>query len=98
MCHTSCLELDAGSLVSYLTTIKTWMDSNPNEVITLLLTNGDDVSVSYFGAAMTSSGLSTYAYTPTTQLALADWPTLQELIDDGTRLVMFLGMVFYQHI
>jgi len=56
------------------------------------LTNGDSASVSLFGAAMASSGLSAYAYTPPSQLAIADWPTLQELIDNDTRLVMFLGM------
>jgi hypothetical protein len=92
MCHTTCGELDAGTLVSYLTAITTWMAANPNEVVTLLLTNGDGAAVSLFGAAMVSSGLSAYAYTPPSQLAMADWPTLQELIDNETRLVMFLGM------
>lgn len=37
MCHTSCIELDAGTLTNYLTPIKTWMDANPNEVVTLLM-------------------------------------------------------------
>ncbi|KAE9378148.1 PLC-like phosphodiesterase [Stipitochalara longipes BDJ] len=90
MCHTTCTEEDAGTLVSYLTTITTWMAANPNEVVTLLLTNGDSASVSLFGAAMVSSGLSAYAYTPSSQPAMTDWPTLQELIDNDTRLVMFL--------
>jgi type VI protein secretion system component VasF len=44
-----------------------------------------------FGDAMTSTGLSSYAYTPPSQLSMSEWPTLQELIDAGTRLVMFLG-------
>ena len=39
---------------------------------------------------MTSSGLSSYAYTPSGTLSLSEWPTLQELITAGTRLVMFL--------
>ena len=92
MCHTTCTEKDAGTLVSYLTTITQWMAANPNEVITLLLTNGDSAPISLWGAAMQSSGLSAYAYTPPSQLAMSDWPTLQELIDNDTRLVMFLGM------
>jgi hypothetical protein len=91
LCHTSCAELDAGPVTDYLSTIKTWMDGNPNQVVTLLLTNGDSVDVSEFGAAMTTSGLSSYAYTPPGQLSMSEWPTLQELIDDGTPLVMFLG-------
>lgn len=91
LCHTSCAELDAGPLTDYLTTIKTWLDANPNEVLTLLLTNGDYVDVTLFGDVMESTGLSTYAYTPESHLAIDDWPTLQTLIDDGNRLVMFLG-------
>lgn len=92
MCHTTCTEEDAGTLVSYLTTVTTWMAANPNEVITLLLTNGDSASISLFGSAMQSSGLSAYAYTPPSQLSMSEWPTLQQLIDNDTRLVMFLGM------
>jgi hypothetical protein len=91
MCHTSCTELNAGLLTDYLTTINTWMAANPNEVVTLLLTNGDRVDVSLFGTAMSSVGLDKYAYTLPSQLSMDEWPTLQELIDQGTRLVMFLG-------
>ena len=94
MCHTSCVELDAGPLTSYLSTIKTWMDGNPNQVVTILLTNGDSVDVSEFGTAMETTDLASYAYTPPSQLSMDEWPTLQELIDDGTRLVMFLGKFF----
>lgn len=91
LCHTSCLELNAGPLTDYLSTIKTWMDKNKNEVVTLLLTNGDRVNVSTFGSAMSSTGLDKYAYVPPKKLSMDEWPTLQELIDDGKRLVMFLG-------
>lgn len=91
MCHTTCAEKDAGTLVSYLTTINNWMAKNPNEVVTVLLTNGDRVSASMFGADMVTSGLAKYAYTPPSKLAIEDWPTLQQLINAGTRLVMFLG-------
>jgi hypothetical protein len=91
LCHTTCGELNAGPLTDYLTTIKTWMDSNPDQVVTVLLTNGDRVDVDLFGTAMQSTGLASYAYTPPHKLAISDWPTLQELIDGGNRLVMFLG-------
>ncbi|PBP21721.1 hypothetical protein BUE80_DR007564, partial [Diplocarpon rosae] len=90
LCHTSCYLKDAGPLVSYLITIKNWMDSNPNEVVSLLLTNGDRADVAQFGTDMTTSGLATYAYNPGTQLMEDDWPSLQQLIDAKTRLVMFL--------
>ena len=91
MCHTTCAELNAGLLTDYLATIKTWMDSNPNEVVTLLLTNGDRVDVSLFGSAMSASALDQYAYTLPSQLTIDEWPTLQELINQGSRLVVFLG-------
>jgi hypothetical protein len=100
MCHTSCTELNAGLLTDYLTTINTWMAANPNEVVTLLLTNGDRVDVSLFGTAMSSVGLDKYAYTLPSQLSMDEWPTLQELIDQGTRLVMFLGWLppFFRYV
>jgi hypothetical protein len=91
MCHTSCLELDAGSLVSYLSPIRTWLDGNPNEVLTLLLTNGDAIPVAQFGTVFAAVGLDGYAYAPGVSLALDQWPTLQSMIDAGKRLVVFMG-------
>ena len=91
LCHTSCFEEDAGSVESYLSTVKTWLDANPNEVLTILLVNGDNVPVTMFDDAYTSSGLKSYAYIPpTSPVAIDAWPTLQELIKAGTRLVAFL--------
>lgn len=36
MCHTNCVLYDAGPATNYLSTISTWMDSNPNEVVSAL--------------------------------------------------------------
>lgn len=91
MCHTSCFLLNTGPLVDYLERINTWMVAHPNEVVTLLLTNQDNVDVSVFGKAMVDSGLAKLAYTPPKKLALNEWPTLQEMINSNKRLVMFLG-------
>ncbi|QSZ36716.1 hypothetical protein DSL72_006599 [Monilinia vaccinii-corymbosi] len=90
LCHTSCWEEDSGPAVNYLSDIKKWLDANPNDVVTLLLTNGDYVPVGNFSAVMEASGLAGYAYTPPHQLAIDQWPTLQEMITAGHRLVMFL--------
>lgn len=57
LCHTSCLELDAGTLASYLATVKTFLDAHPDEVVTLLLTNGDGIAGAAFAAAFEDSGL-----------------------------------------
>lgn len=91
MCHTSCLELDAGSLADYLAPLKTFMDANANEVVTLLLTNGDDISVSDYATVFSSVGLDEYVFTPSSTLALDQWPTMQTMISDGTRLVVWMG-------
>ncbi|ORY91589.1 PLC-like phosphodiesterase [Leucosporidium creatinivorum] len=92
LCHTSCLLLDAGTFTSYLTTVKTWLDANPNEVITILIVNSDGIDPATIAASYASAGMDTYAYTPSSvPIAKGDWPTLQTLIDAGTRVVNFLA-------
>lgn len=93
LCHTTCALLDAGTLEAWLGRIKYWMDENPNEVVTLLLVNSDDEDVSAFGEVFESSNISTYGYTPSTTGATTEWPTLQTMIDDGTRLVTFVAAI-----
>jgi hypothetical protein len=96
LCHTVCDLLDAGSLETFLAEIKTWMDNNVNEVVTLLLVNSDDEDVSLFGQVFTSSGISEYGYTPTsTSGPVSTWPTLQTLITANTRLVTFVASITY---
>lgn len=92
LCHTSCWLEDAGKLESFLSTVKKWLDSNPDEVVTLLLTNGDSFDVSKFGDAFSASGIDDYAFVPSSNpLPINDWPTLGDLISSGKRLVVFLG-------
>jgi hypothetical protein len=91
LCHTYCWLLDAGSLQTFLTTVKTWMDSNTDDVVTLLITNGDDIDITLFGDVFATVGLDTYAYNPGSTLAIGAWPTLGTLIASGKRLVVFMG-------
>ena len=94
MCHTSCALLDAGSLEDYLGEVKGWMDGHPDEVVTLLLVNGDNVDARAFDERFAETGLKDLAFIPSTSpdpLALDDWPTLAELIDARTPLVTFLS-------
>lgn len=88
MCHTTCDLLDAGSLESWLTVIKEWMDNNVDDVVTLLIVNSDGFNGSDFGAAFESSGIDKYGYTPT---STSSWPTLSEMISADTRLVTFIA-------
>lgn len=93
LCHTTCSLLDAGTLESWLGKIKYWMDKNPNEVVTLLLVNSDEEDVATIGGVFESSNISSYGYTPATASASNDWPTLQTMIDAGTRLVTFVAEI-----
>ncbi|KAF2853994.1 hypothetical protein T440DRAFT_389084 [Plenodomus tracheiphilus IPT5] len=92
LCHSSCSLLDAGSLESWLSEIKTWMDANTNDVVTILLVNSDDASASDLGSQFSSSGIDTYAYTPpSTSTIPTAWPTLDTLIGNNTRLMTFVA-------
>ena len=93
LCHTSCEISDAGPLSTWLGTVNDWMDQNANDVVTVMLVNSDDAAVSQFGAAFEASGVSKYAFTPRSTEATGDWPTLSEMITEGTRLVAFVASV-----
>ncbi|KIY50483.1 PLC-like phosphodiesterase [Fistulina hepatica ATCC 64428] len=77
--------------IDYLTTVLSWLDDNTEEVLTLLFTNPDSVALDIWSAAFEDAGIVDLLYVPSTVPVLrADWPTLGELIDDGTRVVMFM--------
>ncbi|KAF4967496.1 hypothetical protein FSARC_4960 [Fusarium sarcochroum] len=90
MCHTHCWELDEGPLEDYLKEVSDWIGKNPDEVVTLILTNIDALPIEKFDAAFDSTGLKKLAFRPEKKLAREEWPTLQKLIDDGTRLIVFM--------
>lgn len=91
LCHSDCSLYDAGTLEDWLSDIKSWMDSNPNDVVTLLLVNSDNTDASTLGSVFQSSGISSYAYTQTSSTAPTSWPTLQSLISANTRLITFIA-------
>lgn len=59
-------------------------------------TNGDGIPVSKFADVFSAVGLEQYAFTPSGALSLDQWPTLQTMINDGTRLVIWMGR-FMEH-
>ena len=92
LCHTSCGLLDAGTLSSWLAEIKSWMDKNPHDVVTILLVNSDNASAEELDAEFKAADIASYGYQPpSTTTALTSWPTLQEMIADNTRLVTFVA-------
>ncbi|CAE6997969.1 hypothetical protein CFE70_000585 [Pyrenophora teres f. teres 0-1] len=92
LCHSSCNLLDAGSLGSWLTEIKTWMDANPRDIVTVLLVNADSASPTDLGPIFSQSGIDKLAYTPPSTTTLPkQWPTLDALISNNTRLMTFVA-------
>jgi hypothetical protein len=64
--------------------IKTFLDNNPNEVVTIILecyVTANDIE-----NEVNQSGLSSYLYTHNNSIG---WPTLQNMIDNDNRLVIF---------
>ncbi|KAH7164576.1 hypothetical protein DER46DRAFT_343902 [Fusarium sp. MPI-SDFR-AT-0072] len=88
MCHTHCWELDAGPLQDYLEEISEWVGKKPDEVVTILLTNIDALPIEKFDEAFSSAGLKDLIFRPKTKLSRDEWPTLQKLLDDRTRLII----------
>ncbi|CAK7227311.1 hypothetical protein SCUCBS95973_006500 [Sporothrix curviconia] len=95
LCHTGCGLLNAGALETWLTAVAGWMDSNPHDVVTLLLVNSDHQPAAAFGRVFQQAGLAKYGYVrPATAAAAArnaGWPTLQTMITANTRLVTFIA-------
>lgn len=93
VCHTSCDLLDAGTLSSWLTEVRNWMESNPNDVVTVLLVNGAEADATELASHYATAGITAdLAYTPTgATYQSQQWPTLQSLINSGTRMINFVS-------
>nr|THU76809.1 PLC-like phosphodiesterase [Dendrothele bispora CBS 962.96] len=91
-CHTSCDLFDGGLVVDYLSKVKTFLDANPNEVLTLLFTNPEGLSLTdMWKPAFDNSGVTPFTYVPPHQpMKRSEWPTLGQLIDSGKRVIVFL--------
>ncbi|KAI7471763.1 hypothetical protein KC351_g12002 [Hortaea werneckii] len=105
VCHTSCALLDAGKLSDWLGEVNGWLEDNPSDVVTVLLVNGAGSSASDLAAEYETAGIGDIAYTPISSSSSSsasnsasnaassssEWPTLQNLIDQGTRMVNFVA-------
>jgi len=91
LCHTDCALYDGGTLQNYLSTVKTWLDSNPNDVVSLLIVNIDNLPVSQYASVFTAAGVVSLSYSPpSASIPASGWPTLSSMIAAGTRLVTFM--------
>lgn len=89
LCHTNCFIHDGGSVLDYLKNVKTWLDGNPREVLTILFTNSDSIDVESISEPFQQAGILDMAYKPPSA-KVEDWPTLSALIDSNQRVVLFM--------
>ncbi|MEQ8839404.1 MAG: hypothetical protein RIB98_00325 [Acidimicrobiales bacterium] len=81
LCHAICA-LGNQPLVEGLTEIREFLDADPGAVVTLIIESYLDHDLT--AAAFDASGLTPHTYVHPG----GEWPTLGEMIDDGTRLVV----------
>ena len=94
MCHTNCALAFGGLVDDFLKTVKEFMDKNPREVVTLLLTNPDNAPMSTFDGIYKRVGLDKMSFVPAgspNTLPMDQWPTLGEMIEKNQRLVTYIG-------
>jgi hypothetical protein len=90
-CHTSCSLFDGGKVEQYFRRVKHFLDRHPNEVLTLILANPENVPASVWQPIFESTGLANMSYVPPqTPMTRNDWPTLKEMLDSGGRVVVFM--------
>lgn len=82
---------DGGLVLDYLKTVKSFMDSHPNDIFTFLFTNPENASPKNVWAPLfEQSGLAGLAYIPPhLPMKSSEWPTLGAMIQSGKRLVVF---------
>jgi len=92
LCHTSCVFFNGGTLQDYLQSVKSWMDSNPNDVVSLLIVNSDGFSATDYDTVFKAVGLDALSYAPTSEVTKnTAWPSLGSMIGSGKRLVTFMN-------
>jgi hypothetical protein len=82
LCHSLCA-YGAIPLRSALSTVRAFLDANPDEVVTLIIQNG--ITAEDTEGAFIDAGLEDYLYDGDPS---GGWPTLGDLVDDGQRLVV----------
>jgi len=77
---------------NYLAIVKIFLENNPDEVLTLLFTNPEGLSIpNQVHPVLVNSGITDLAYVPPSlPMKQSDWPTLGDMIDSGKRVVVFV--------
>lgn len=88
ICHTYCTVLDAGLVADTLNNITTWLEKNPKEVVTIMWNNLYNFKATEFASVYESSKIMPFVFTY--DESSSSWPTIQEMIDSGKRVVNFI--------
>jgi hypothetical protein len=84
LCHALC-ELGSTEWEPLMVQVKGWLDQHPREVVTFIVQ--DQVSPADTAALVERAGLKPYVHTPKPG---EPWPTLEEMISSGHRVVFLL--------
>ncbi|MET0929544.1 MAG: hypothetical protein ABWX74_08495, partial [Aeromicrobium sp.] len=84
LCHALC-ELGSTEWEPLMGDVRDWLDRNPREVVTFFIQ--DEVSPADTAALVERAGLMPYVHLP---VAGEPWPTLEEMISSGRRVVFLL--------
>mmetsp|Transcript_43656 Transcript_43656/g.76707 ORF Transcript_43656/g.76707 Transcript_43656/m.76707 type:complete len:408 (+) Transcript_43656:278-1501(+) len=71
-----------------LTNLKTFIETNTQEILIIEFSMNDGSS-SDLRTALQYSGLLDHVYHPQDEYYIEEWPTMQQLIDDNTRILLF---------
>ncbi|WP_300681913.1 hypothetical protein [Nocardioides sp.] len=82
LCHALC-ELGSTEWIPLMQQVRSWMETHPREVVTFFIQ--DEVSPTDTATVFDKAGLLPYVYTPE---AGRPWPTLEQMIDSGRRIVV----------
>lgn len=78
-------------MIDYLKLVKSWLDSNPNEVVTILVVNINNLPPTSYQSIYQQAGMDTVSFAPPqSSLSKDQWPTLGSMIDSGKRVVTFI--------
>ena len=84
LCHTLC-ELGATEMQTELAGVKSWLDQNPREVVTIFIQ--DAVTPADTAEVFEATGLADMAYVHDRG---DPWPTLGQMIDSGRRVLVLM--------
>jgi hypothetical protein len=85
LCHALC-RAGATPLVPTLERLRTWLDANPGEIVSLIIQ--DEISPEQTEQAFAAAGLTRLIFTPSAD-PQAEWPTLGQMVRSDRRLVVF---------